>query len=146
MYAILIVELGPCQGLYAVFLSCMRPLERYAIVSTKRPSISHLGTLVEICLVPPVITALSLKQFVKLMFSRTALYWPAQPPGIYTDRRLTTCFGISSGSRNVRAARGQRECLSLGPLSDRQRNCSPYLLSMRNGATKGRSRWVYCTP
>ena len=32
--------------------------------------------------------------------------------------RLATRFGISSGSRNVRVARGQEECLSKRPLSD----------------------------
>jgi len=34
---------------------------------------------------------------------------------------LTTCFGILSGSRNLRVARGQKECLSQGPLSDTQK-------------------------
>jgi hypothetical protein len=44
------------------------------------------------------------------------------PPEVQIGRRLTTLLRNFSGSRDLRVARGQRECLSQRPLSDSQTN------------------------
>src|SRR5260370_34442628 len=44
------------------------------------------------------------------------------PPEVQIGRRLTTLLRNFSGSRDLRVARRQRECLSQRPLSDTQTN------------------------